>query len=58
MQKYNKYKTLSKNQETIKSFDKSNRKSLEDNVIDKSRNKSLCSPFTKYLDETKNESFL
>ena len=59
MQKYNKNKKLyEKDQQSIKSFDKLNRKSLQDNMIDKSEYESLCNIFTKYVDETKNESFL
>ena len=59
MQKYNKYKKLyEKDQQTIKSFDKLYRKSLQDNLIDKSEYESLCNIFSKYIDETKNESFL
>ena len=57
--KYNKYKKqYERDQNTIKSFDKLYRKSLQDNVIDKSENESLCNIFTKYVDENKNESFL
>ena len=57
--KYNKYKKqYEKNQNTIKSFDKLDRKSLQDNVIDKSEYESLCNIFTQYIDENKNESFL
>ena len=57
--KYNKYKKLyEKDQNTIKSFDKLYRKSLQDNVIDKNEYESLCNIFTKYVDENKNESFL
>ena len=57
--KYNKYKKQSeKDQNTIKSFDKLYRKSLQDNVIDKNEYESLCNIFTKYVDENKNESFL
>ena len=57
--KYNKYKKqYEKDQNTIKSFDKLYRKSLQDNVIDKSENESLCNIFTKYVDENKNDSFL
>ena len=57
--KYNKFKKLyERDQQTIKSFDKLYRKSLQDNVIDKSEYESLCNIFTKYVDETKNESFL
>ena len=57
--KYNKYKKLyERDQLTIKSFDKLYRKSLQDNVIDKTEYESLCNIFTKYVDENKNESFL
>ena len=40
------------------SFDKLNRKSSQDNVIDKNGYESLCNIFTKKLNETKNESRL
>ena len=57
--KYNKYKKqYERDQNTIKSFDKLYRKSLQDNVTDKSEYESLCNIFTKYVDENKNESFL
>ena len=57
--KYNKYeKQHEKDQQTIKSFDKLYRKSLQDNVIDKTEYESLCNIFTKYTKENKNESFL
>ena len=57
--KYNKYKKqYEKDQNTIKSFDKLYRKSLQDNVIDKTEYESLCNIFTKYIDENKNEYFL
>ena len=57
--KYNKYKKLyERDQNTIKSFDKLYRKSLQDNVIDKTEYDSLCNIFTRYIDENKNESFL
>ena len=57
--KYNKYKKqYDRDQQTIKSFDKLYRKSLQDNVIDKTEYESLCNIFTKYVDENKNESFL
>ena len=57
--KYNKYTTqYEKDQQTIKSFDKLYRKSLQDIVIDKTEYDSLCNIFTKYVDENKNESFL
>ena len=59
MQKYNKYKKQYGNdQQTIKSFDKLYRKKLQDNVIDKNEYENLCKLFTKYVDETKTESFL
>ena len=57
--KYNKYKKqYERDQNTIKSFDKLFRKSLQDNVIDKTEYESLCNIFTKHVDENKNESFL
>ena len=57
--KYNKYKKqYERDQNTIKSFDKLYRKSLQDNIIDKTEYESLCNIFTKYIDENKNESFL
>ena len=57
--KYNKYKKqYERDQQTIKSFDKLNRKPLRDNLIDKTEYESLCNIFTKYVDENKNESFL
>ena len=58
MQKNYKYKKLyEKDQQTIKSFDKLYRKSLQDNMIDKSEYEILCNFFNRYVDETKNESF-
>ena len=58
MQKHNKYKKLyEKDQQTIKSFDKFHHKTLQDNMIDKIEYESLCNIFTRYVDETKNESF-
>ena len=46
--KYNKYKKLyERDQNTIKSFGKLYRKSLQDNVTDKTENESLCNIFTK-----------
>ena len=57
--KYNKYKKqYERDQQTIKSFDKLYRKSLQDNVIDKTEYESLCNIFTRYVDQNKNESFL
>ena len=57
--KYNKYKKLyERDENTIKSFDKLYKKSLQDNIIDKSEYESLCNIFSKYVDENKNESFL
>ena len=57
--KYNKYKKQYEiDQNTIKSFDKLYRKSLQDNTIDKTEYESLCNIFTKYVDQNKNESFL
>ena len=59
MQKYNNYKKLyKKDQQTIKSFEKLYRKSLQDNMIDKNEYESLRNFFTRYVDETKNGSFL
>ena len=59
LNKYNKYKKLyERDQNTIKSFDKLYRKSLQDNIIDKTEYDSLCNIFTRYVDENKNESFL
>ena len=58
--KYNKYKKkqYEKDEETMKSFDKFYRNSLQDNVIDKREYESLCKNFTKGVDETSNEFFL
>ena len=57
--KYNKYKKqYERDHNTIKSFDKLYRNSLQDNIIDKTEYDSLCNIFTKYVDENKNESFL
>ena len=57
--KYNRYKKLyERDQNTIRSFDKLYRKSLQDNIIDKTEYESLCNIFTRYVDENKNESFL
>ena len=57
--KYNKHKKqYERDQQTIKSFDKLYRKFLQDNVIIKDENESLCNTFTKYIHENKNESFL
>ena len=56
--KYNKNKKqYERDQNTIKSFDKFYRKSIQDNVIDKIEDESLCNIFTKHVDENKNESF-
>ena len=52
--KCNKNKILyAKSQQTISSFDKIYRKSLQDIIIDKNEYKSRCKTFTKHLDETK-----
>ena len=57
--KYNKNKKQYKrDQQTIKPFDKLYRKSLLDNVIDKTEYESLCNIFTRYVNENRNESFL
>ena len=56
--KYNKCKKqYERDQQTIRSFDKLYRNSLQDNVIDKTEYESLCNIFTKYTDENKNEFF-
>ena len=56
---YNKYKKqYERDQQTIKSFDKLYRKSLQDNIIDKTEYESLCNIFNRYVDENKNGSFL
>ena len=50
--KYNKYKKqYERDQQTIKSFDKLCRKSLQDNVFDKTEYESLCKIFTEFVDE-------
>ena len=58
----NKYKKNKKqyerDQQTIKSFDRLYRKSLQDNVIDKTEYDKLCKNFTKYVDVNNKESFL
>ena len=57
--KYNKYKKqYERDQQSFKIFDKLYRKTLQDNIIDKSEYYSWCNFFTKYVDEIKNESFL
>ena len=57
--KHKKYKKqYERDQNTIKSFDKLYRTSLQDNIINKTEYESLCNIFTKYVDENKNESFL
>ena len=57
--KNNKYnKQYERDQNTIKYFDKLYRKSLQDNIIDKTEYENLCKIFTKYVDENKNGSFL
>ena len=49
--KYNKYKKqYEKDKNTIKSFDKIHRKSLQDILIDKFEYESLSNNFTKYVD--------
>ena len=54
-----KYKKQYENdQQTTKSFDKIYRKSLQDILIDRSEYESLCIIFAKYVDESKNGSFL
>ena len=57
--KYSKDKKLyEKDQQAIKSFDKLYRKSLQDDINDKTEYESLCNVFTKYVDEKKNKPFL
>ena len=56
--KYNKHKKqYERDQHKIRSFDKLHRKSLTI-ITDKIEYEGLCNIFTKYVDETKNESFL
>ena len=56
--KYTKYKQqYQKDQQTIKSFDKLYRESLQDKILYKNEYESLCDNFTKKLDDTKNEFF-
>ena len=56
--KYNKYKKqYERDQQTIRSFHKFHRKTLQDNVIDKNEYDSLCNIFTRYVDENQNEFF-
>ena len=56
--KYNKYKKqYERDQNTIKSFDKFYRRSLQDNIIDKTEYENLCNIFTKNVDENKKRSF-
>ena len=57
--KYNKHKKQNEgDQETIKYFYKIYRNSLQDNKINKNEKEGSCNILTKYLDETKSESFL
>ena len=57
--KYNKYKKqFERDQQTIKSFHKLYRKSLQDNITNKTEYEILCNIFTKNVDENKNGSFL
>ena len=57
--KYNKCKkSYERDQNTIRSFDRLYRNSLQDNLIDKTEYENLCNIFTKYVHENKNESFL
>ena len=53
----NNRKHYEQDQQTIKCSEKLYRNSLQDNVIDKSDNESLCNNFTKYLEETKMNFF-
>ena len=57
--KHNKYKKqFERDQQTIKSYDKLYRKSLQDNVVGKNEYESFSNIFTEYVDENKIESFL
>ena len=47
-------KQYERDQLTRKSFDKLYRKSLQDNVIDKTEYESLCNMFTKFVDKKMN----
>ena len=59
MNKFIKYKKqYERVQQTSRSFDKLNRKSLQSNVTHKIENEILCNLFTKFLEVSKNESFL
>ena len=58
LNKYIKYKKqYERDQQTFKSFDNLYRKSLQDNIIDKTEYESLCNIFTKYNDENKKVFF-
>ena len=59
LNKYNKCKKqYERDQQTIKSFNKLYKKSLEDDICHKDEYNSLCNTFTRSIDETKNSSFL
>ena len=59
MQTFFRYKKrYQKDNETNKSFDKLYRKTLQDNLIDEIEYYSLCKNFIRYIDGTRNESFL
>ena len=49
---------MKRDQQTVISFDELYRKSLHDKLIDKSEYESVCVNFTRYSEETENESFL
>ena len=58
MRKYSKYKKQNeKDQQTIKSFDKIYKKSLQVILIDKKEYDTLGNTFSRYFDETKIEFF-
>ena len=58
MQKQNNYKKkYEKDQQTIVSFDKVYKKSLEDNICVKREYDALCNFLTKNFDGTRNETF-
>ena len=55
---YKSKKQYEKDQQNIEYFDKVYKKSLQARVIDRNEYENRCNIFTKYVDETKNESFL
>ena len=51
-------KDYEKDQQPIKSFDEICSKSLQQYLIDRKENESLCNFSTTYVDETKSEYFI